>query len=177
MYIDGRWAVTTLRKMMPASYDWDVAPLPVYRSYNADGTVKAHGISTGHSGSMAVGIPSGSRNKNAAWLFVRYVSGEIGQTAQGKEGFVIPNQMELSKDNDVFLQPDKKPANSKIFIDAALNQRPGDWTYLKNGDWINIWAGKLNTDVRDGKMDITTFFNTFTEETQNKLYTYNNYQK
>lgn len=175
MYVDGRWAVTTHRTYMK-EFDWDVAPLPVYRRYNEDGTVQAHGIASGHSGSMAVGIPAGSPYKNAAWLFVQYIAGETGQAAQSKEGFAIPNQMKLAEDEEIFLQTTKKPHNSKIFIDAALNQRAADWTYLKDGIWINKWAPTLNSDVRDGKMSLTKFFADYTKVTQDELYKYNNYR-
>ena len=164
MLVDGRWDVTYFRD--PDSgidFTWDVCPLPMYRAYNAEGfgadrEVTVHGIEAGHSGSVGLCINNNSQVPNAAWKFIEFIASEEGQSAQAQKGFAIPLQKELAN-SEVFLQSDKMPRNSKIFIKAAEIQGAGDWWYLADNAWIDDWAGVLNGDVRNGKKSMTEFFN------------------
>ena len=163
MLVDGRWNVTYFRDAdSGVDFVWDVCPLPMYREYNVSGfgaerEVTVHGIEAGHSGSVGLCINNNSTVKNAAWKFIEFIGSEEGQSAQAEKGFAIPLQVELAN-SEVFLQSDKMPHNSKIFIDAAEIQGAGDWWYLTDNAWIDDWAGVLNGDVRNGKMSMTEFF-------------------
>jgi len=163
MLVDGRWDVTYFRDPDSGiNFTWDVCPLPMYRAYDAEGfgperEVTVHGIEAGHSGSVGLCISNNSVVKNAAWKFIEFVGSEEGQAAQAAKGFAIPLQKELAN-SEVFLQTDKMPRNSKIFIDAAEIQGAGDWWYLTDNAWIDDWAGILNGDVRNGKKTMTEFF-------------------
>lgn len=175
MFVDGRWETTFLRSASSlAKGSWDVAPLPVYKEYDDDGDITVHGISAGHSGSVGLAIAEGSKAKAAAWMFLRYVAGEEGQTMQSEKGFCIPNQIELAN-SDVFLQSDQDPKNSIVFVEAAAYETPGDWWYLPDGDWIDDWASDLNTKVREGLMTVNELFTNNNKKTQNVLYEYTNY--
>ena len=182
MFVGLRSAVTYLRKKindkqlwMKDNNSWDVAPLPVYKEYNTDGTVKVHGKQAGHSGSMGLAIAYGSKKKQAAWEFVKYVAGEEGQKAQSEAGFVIPNQISLAN-SEVFLQSNQAPKNSQVFIDAANYEQPADWWYLTNWNWIDDWADALNNRVREPKsqnpLTVEGLFEQFGQPTQEKLYQY-----
>ena len=164
MLVDGRWDVTYFRDPDSGiNFTWDVCPLPMYREYNAEGfgadrEVTVHGIEAGHSGSVGLCINNNSQVPNAAWKFIEFIASEEGQSAQAQKGFAIPLQKELAN-SEVFLQSDKMPRNSKIFIKAAEIQGAGDWWYLADNAWIDDWAGVLNGDVRNGKKSMTEFFN------------------
>ena len=164
MLVDGRWDVTYFRDPDSGiNFTWDVCPLPMYREYNAEGfgadrEVTVHGIEAGHSGSVGLCINNNSQVPNAAWKFIEFIASEEGQSAQAQKGFAIPLQKELAN-SEVFLQSDKMPRNSKIFIKAAEIQGAGDWWYLTDNAWIDDWAGVLNGDVRNGKKSMTEFFN------------------
>ena len=164
MLVDGRWDVTYFRDPESGiNFTWDVCPLPMYREYNAEGfgadrEVTVHGIEAGHSGSVGLCINNNSQVPNAAWKFIEFIASEEGQSAQAQKGFAIPLQKELAN-SEVFLQSDKMPRNSKIFIKAAEIQGAGDWWYLADNAWIDDWAGVLNGDVRNGKKSMTEFFN------------------
>ena len=57
----------------------------------------------------------------------------------------------------------KSPQNLEIFIDGAEYQTPGDWWYLKDGDWIDsegCWANYLNQTVRNYKATLAGFYST-----------------
>ena len=128
MFVDGRWETTFLRTSNMAKGSWDVAPLPVYKeydkndNYNGEAKVTVHGIRAGHSGSVGLAIAAGSDKKAAAWMFLRYVAGEAGQTSQAEAGFCIPNQIALAN-SDVFLQSDQDPKNSIVFVEAASRRQ------------------------------------------------------
>ncbi len=163
MLVDGRWNVSYFRDPdSGVDFTWDVCPLPMYRDYDVDGfgaerEVTVHGVEAGHSGSVGLCINKNSKLPAAAWKFIEFIASEEGQTAQAQKGFAIPLQKELAN-SEVFLQTDKMPRNSKIFIKAAEVQGAGDWWYLTDNAWIDDWAGVLNGDVRNGKKSMTEFF-------------------
>ena len=180
MFVDGRWEVPTLRQNMSKSGkwgegSWNVAPLPVYKEYDANGNVTVHGVAGGHSGSMGLAIAEGSENKQAAFEFLKFVVGEEGQKAQAEAGFAIPNQKALAN-TDTFLQPDQDPKNSIVFVEAAGVQRPGDWWSLTNSAWIDDWANYLNYTVRENKATVDEMFEKYADATQKKLNKYTNYK-
>ena len=156
MLVDVRAAVTHFRDYL--TDEWDVAPLPMYKEYDENGDVKVHGVEAGHSGSIGIGIWAKTKVANAAWKFVEFIGGEYGQAEQSKTGFAIPLQRHLANNEEIFLQTDKSPRNSKIFIPAAERQIAGDWWYLKDNEWIHPWANVLNGSVRNGTMKFSDFF-------------------
>lgn len=156
MLVDGRWNVVDFRKTMDGKYEWDVAPLPQYKTYDAEGNIAVHGIQAAHSGSVALCLNAKSTKKNAAWKFAEYIGGKTGQTAQAKSGFAIPSQKDLAN-SEVFLQSDQNPKNSIVFVRAAEYETPGDWWYLRDKQWIDDWAALLNGDVRNGNLTLSQF--------------------
>lgn len=153
--------------------DWDVAPMLVYKEYNDDGTeVLVHGVQAAHSGSVGIALNAKTSKTNAAFLFASYIASEFGQTIQADEGFAIPLQRSLAN-SPVYIRPEKKPANIRVFIDACDYETPGDWWYLRDKKWIDDWASLLNGDVRNAKITLSDFYRSmeFTK-TQGILYEY-----
>lgn len=180
MFVDGRWEVPTLRENMSESDkwgegSWNVAPLPVYKEYDAEGNVTVHGAAAGHSGSMGLAIADGSDQKEAAFEFLKYVAGEEGQKAQSLAGFAIPNQKALAQSEEIFLQAGKDPVNSIVFAEAAEVQRPGDWWSLTDSSWIDEWANFLNYTVRENKATVNELFEKYYDSTQEELNQYTGY--
>ncbi len=170
MLVDGRWNVTNFREQM--TDEWDVAPLPMYKEYDAEGNITVHGVEAGHSGSVGLCINKNSQVPTAAWKFIEYIGGTEGQTLQAEAGFAIPLQKDLAN-SEVFLQSDKDPKNSIVFVRAAEIQQAGDWWYLSDKKWIDDWAGVLNGDVRNGDKTMTEFFNSYEyQSTFEKLLSY-----
>ena len=125
---------------------------------------------------MGLAVAEGSKKKDAAFEFLKFVVGEEGQKAQAEAGFAIPNQIALAS-SEVFLQPDQDPANSIVFVEAAAAQRPGDWWSLTNSAWIDDWANYLNYTVRENKATVDEMFDKYAQATQDKLYEYTGYSK
>lgn len=167
MLVDGRWDVTEFRQQIGESsadagksgyFEWDVAPLPVYKEYDSEGNITVHGVEAGHSGSVALCIWSKSKVATAAWKFIEYCASEEGQTLQAEAGFAIPLQKELAN-TETFLQSDKYPMNSKVFIRATEYEQAGDWWQLRDNKWIDEWANVLNSSVRNGLTPYLDFYN------------------
>lgn len=159
MYVEGRYMVPEFRR--DCNFEWDVAPLPHW-----DG-----GIETGHSGSMCISMSKSSKNKDAAFALIEYLSGPEGQRELMKTGFNVPNQKSIAK-SDEFLKSDEPPYNNSVFVRAAEAQRGGDWTYLPDDAWIEEWAPTLNGDVLNGVLTVDQLFNDYTQKVNDKLKTY-----
>lgn len=149
---NGRWATTAYRNTL--SFDWDVIPNPVGPSGKVYALAEDCTFS-GWSGSVGIGIIAGSngeRNAAQAFRFIEFIAGAEGQTEQAALGFQIPNQIDLAN-SEVFLQPEQKPDNAEIFIEAARCERPGPWTRTPlYGQWFddNWWQGIWPEVVVDG---------------------------
>ena len=89
---------------------------------------------------------------------------EEGQKILAEAGTIIPNQRDVAVEmvqKDV--EAGKSPSNLEIFIDGAEYQTPGDWWYLKDGDWIDTegeWANYLNSSVRNYSTTLKQFYAT-----------------
>jgi multiple sugar transport system substrate-binding protein len=149
---NGRWATTGYRNTL--SFDWDVVPNIVGPSGKLYAAAPDCTFG-GWSGSVGVAIIAGSngeKHPEQAFRFIEFIAGPEGQTEQSALGFQIPNQKDLAN-SDVFLQPDQKPENSKVFIEAARCEYPGPWTRTPLfGQWFddNWWQGVWPEVVNDG---------------------------
>lgn len=149
---NGRWATTAYRNTL--DFDWDVIPNPVGPSGQVYAAEENCPFS-GWSGSVGIGIIAGSKgeqNVEQAYRFIEFIAGAEGQTEQAALGFQIPNQVDLAN-SDVFLQPEQKPENAHIFIEAARCERAGPWTRTPLYDqWFgdNWWQGVWPEVVVDG---------------------------
>jgi multiple sugar transport system substrate-binding protein len=153
MTTNGRWATTFYRNTL--TFDWDVIPNPVGPSgklYAADSNCSFGGWS----GSVGIAIIAGSKGAQyaeQAYRFIEFIAGPEGQTVQAGLGFQIPNQKDLAN-SDVFLQPDQRPANAAVFLEAARCEWPGPWTRTPlYGQWFddNWWQGVWPEVVVDGQ--------------------------
>jgi multiple sugar transport system substrate-binding protein len=171
MTTNGRWATTHYRNAL--DFDWDVLPNPVGPS----GQVTAAEDDCtfgGWSGSVGIGIIAGSNgaaNPEAAYRFIEFIAGPEGQTQQAALGFQIPNQKDLAN-NDVFLQPDQRPANSQVFIEAARCALPGPWTQTPlYGQWFDDlwWQGVWPEVVVDGERTAEEAITSRTADFQSRL--------
>jgi multiple sugar transport system substrate-binding protein len=108
---NGRTAmVLSSRRSTPAfrtitDFDWDVAPLPVLK--------EPAGIL--HSDAYCMTKASG--DKEAAWRFMEFALGPEGQRITAESGRTVPSLKEIAS-SEAFLDPNAKPANSRVFLDT-----------------------------------------------------------
>ena len=136
-------------------FDWDVAPLPVHED----------GIETSFGTANAFCITQKSTKKEAARRFIEYMYGRAGQEKYAATGFTLPNSPEIAN-SEAFLQPDQKPANSKVFVETAYYQRSGDWAWLPSKMWVSEWSEDLNNYVLAGDMTLEELKERRQESTQ-----------
>lgn len=103
MFFNSRRGVPTYRES--ANFDWDVAALPQNKS---QATIL-------HSDAYC--LPSASKNKDAAWAFIEYANSVAGQTIVAETGRTVPSLISVAN-SPAFLDPNAKPANSKVFLDV-----------------------------------------------------------
>lgn len=163
MLVDVRSCVQDFRDAMDDG-TWDVAPMLVYKEFDENNNVTVEGVKGAHSGSNAWCVWSNSSIKNAAYLFTKFATTEEGQKILAEAGTIIPNQKSIANDLvKADVEKGKSPQNLEIFIDGAEYQTPGDWWYLKDGDWIDsegCWANYLNQTVRNYKATLAGFYST-----------------
>ena len=142
-------------------FDWDVAPLPVYKEYKTDDPyedeILVEGKVAGHSNLKAMVSCVASEKKDKAAKFMAWMAGEEGSKVRAEKG-AFPNQSDLI---DQVRFEGGAPSNVCVFAEMMEYEKPGDWWYLSNDAWILQWANDLNTYVRndDAKMSYNAWKN------------------
>ena len=91
-----------------------------------------------------------------------------GQTIAAQNGF-FTNQLDLVDDIQF---KGYAPKNVQVFGEAMSYEGPGDWWYMKDFEWINIWAVPLNSNVRNGLMTYSEWKKDAIKATNNRLLSY-----
>ncbi len=164
-------AVST--QMEDRGWKWDVAPLAVYKQYsdpeNPDcDTVIARGKIAGQSNSKSMCTRENSTKKEAAVQFMAWAASRYGQSVIVKRGF-FPNYLDLVDDIEF---PGYAPKNVMTFGEAMEFEGAGDWWYMKDFEWINIWAVPLNSNVRNGLMTYSAWKQDAIADTNDRLRSY-----
>jgi multiple sugar transport system substrate-binding protein len=103
MLLSSRRSTPTFRTI--TAFDWDVAPLPVFRE------------PAGILHSDAYCMARDSDNKDAAWRFVEFANSPEGQEIVAKTGRTVPSLKSVAN-SEAFLDPASKPRNSRVFLDG-----------------------------------------------------------
>lgn len=156
MVMDYQWYAPYILSSMPDA-KVDVAPLPMYKEYDADGNITVHGVEAGHSASAGMCIASASDMKEESWKFIEFCLSEEGQKIQAETGMYLPIN-ETLRDSESYVESGNLPQNYEIFEKAAGYERAGDWWYLTDNSWISKWAVDLNDKVRNGNRTLTDFY-------------------
>lgn len=174
MLIDYSTYIETFSKEAEANdFEWDVAPLIVYKEYtnpldpNCD-TVKVEGKQAGECNSKAMVVREKSEVKEASAQFISWMASKEGQSIRAQEGH-FPNQSELLDDIDF---NGYAPKNVTVFSEALEYQGAGDWWYLPDDAWIQVWANPLNSEVRNGTLSYDMWKKTAISDTNTKLLEY-----
>ncbi len=108
MLLSSRRLTPTLRAV--DGLEWDVAPLPARREQA--GILHSDGYC----------MPTGARNQEAAWEFLRFALSPRGQEITASAGRTVPSNVEVSR-SPAFLDPDARPASSQVFLDGIATVR------------------------------------------------------
>lgn len=143
MLLSSRRATTTFRSI--TGFEWDVAPLPVYRRQ----------VGVLHSDAYC--MTRGAKHKEAAWKFLEFAVAEEGQKIIAATGRTVPSHIGVST-SAAFLGPAQPPRSAKVFLDAIPTVRAlptvSTWPEIEDatgGILENaLYRGdKLDTVIRD----------------------------
>jgi multiple sugar transport system substrate-binding protein len=144
MLLSSRRSVPTFREA--AKFDWDIVSLPVYD--------KPAGIL--HSDAYC--MTRASNAKDASWRFVEFALGPDGAPVVAQTGRTVPSLKSVAE-SDAFLDPTKKPKNSRVFLDgiATIRRVPTISTWseiedasegiLENGMYLGQPADRVVADL------------------------------
>jgi multiple sugar transport system substrate-binding protein len=132
-FLNGRSAmVLSSRRATPSfrtieSFDWDIAALPSFAQ------------PAGILHSDAYCLTKASENKGAAWSFMEFALGPEGQRLTAAAGRTVPSLRQVAE-SDAFLDPDAKPANSRVFLDTipVIRQVPSISTWPEIEDAASV---------------------------------------
>ena len=154
MFLNSRRGVPTYREI--TAFDWDVAPLPQGRQ------------PAGILHSDAFCMPAAADEKDSIWALIEFANSVEGQTILATSGRTVPSLRSVAE-SEAFLDPDIKPANSRVFLDTipvirAVPVHPGwvDVEELSVEEFERAFYGDASVDeVIRSAIDRTTRF--FTE--------------
>ena len=149
MFGSGAFAVSNLKNM-----NFGVAPLPG----------KTAGQSSSFAGGDEIAIPSGSKNKDAAWTFLKYVTDTKAQTALGKLG-PVPVRTDVA--TGVYAK--QSPYNPILGQQMAAGKTPytthyNDLINSNNGPLVTmfqqaVFAGDVDGALTKGQQQFTEILN------------------
>ncbi len=134
--------------------EWDIAPLAAYKRYvdpfdpNCD-EVEVRGKDAGHSNTYTMCVRYNSPKKQEAAAFIKWMASEDAQRIRAENGY-FPNQESLI--DDVKFPAGVAAANVVSFSDALTYETCGDWMYMPDHAWVEVWCVTLNAYVRNGAM-------------------------
>ncbi len=116
MVLSSRRATPTFRTI--TKFDWDIAALPQHKEQ------------AGILHSDAYCMTKASQNKDAAWSFMEFALGPEGAPVVARSGRTVPSLKSVAE-SDAFLDPNVKPASSRVFIDTipVIKQVPSISTW------------------------------------------------
>lgn len=122
--------------------------------------VDAVGNYTTNSHTTAFVIPKnsgGEKEYQAAWKFIQWAASLEGQKIIAKGNSNIPNQSSYALSDEFTQRSGLNFTNMRAISKLSLVTQIGDWAYLEDGEWVNVWASYLNDEVRNGLMDLDEF--------------------
>ncbi|MBY0450589.1 MAG: sugar ABC transporter substrate-binding protein [Cyanobacteria bacterium] len=141
MMISGRWTVPVLREK--ATFDWDVLPLPRGSAGSKVG-IDATGYAVSHA----------SKHKEAAKLWVQFLSSRTVQEKLAQSGLLIPARQDVAE-SKAFLDPSHKPGeHARVFLDVISSGVPtrshprwNEMSEALNHGFEPVWNGEETVET------------------------------
>jgi multiple sugar transport system substrate-binding protein len=156
MEVDGEYRIASIAADNPAGFDYGVAPIPV-----ADDKTDLYG--SGYITGNVIGISKSSKNPEAAWQFIKYLTTDTNAVVKLANGIKnVPTLNSALKSSG--LQVDDK---FKTFLDIFSNPKTSTTPPSSGGTayqddmqtFLNDWqAGKV-TDVAGGLKNVDSQIN------------------
>ncbi|HLH72777.1 MAG TPA: extracellular solute-binding protein, partial [Chloroflexota bacterium] len=150
MLIGNPTQVESFRKI--TAFTWDVAPLPV-----GQGGKRGSG-----GGGTAWSIAKATKNPDAAWAFLQFITTAKAQLQEVAIGATTPSRKSVVNSKE-FLSPEKPPRNAQSFAQAQgyVIRDP------VNVNWLNIQSKVITPNIQllfGGKADAKTVAKTIKDQ-------------
>ncbi len=157
------------KAMQYANCKWDVAPTIVYKEYNSKDEVIKQGVTASQSNTFGLVSRKASKKKEAAAAFIKWMASKEAQELKASYGF-FPNQESLK--SKLSFSEGEAPKNVDVFFDSIKWQNYGDWRYLSDYVWVDLWAVDLNEKVRNDSMNYADWISAVVNRTNDQLKKY-----
>ena len=148
----GEWAagmIMSREEACNSDINWDYAPMPIFKGMNPDTTWGQY---------QYTGITSTCKNTDAAFRFLKFVSGEQGAEIYAEHGMLSAYNTETIQDDYKNTVGDK---NVEVFFNASRIQEIP--LYAKY-DQINTLFTSLSTEYLEGKRSLDSTMKLFDEK-------------
>lgn len=132
MYPIGPWSVSEFNDVI-TDFDWDATTLP----YGPTGNKVTFLFGNAYS------ILSTSKQQEAAFEFLKFVTGAEGDQIRQDAGFEIAPIKTVAENSFLASMADKKPANAKVFLDSAEFAKSVP-THARWSEIADIISGQLD---------------------------------
>lgn len=157
------------KAMKEYGFEWDVAPTLVYKEYDKNDNVTKRGITASQSNTFGIVCRKASKKKAASAAFIKWMASKEAQEIKAYYGF-FPNQESLS--GELRFGDGGAPQNVSLFFESIKWQRYGDWRYLSDYVWVDLWAVDLNEKVRNDSLSYLNWLKAAINPTNNHLKEY-----
>jgi len=147
LYLGGPWQVPGLRESIHGQFEWDILPVP--------GGPGGRGTTLGSDGYY---MSSQTKNREAAWKFLKYLASEESQRALVAAGSIFPARREVAREY-VFSAPSEPPYNLEAYLVGLEFARPSpamtawfDVAAIVEPMWRRIFNGEI--DPKTGMEEI-----------------------
>ena len=162
--------VLSARKAIGDSFEWDIAPVPVYKSYGDNGELENKGAEMFYSiSNTAVAMWNNSPRKEAAYKVMKYLSSGKYQEFQEDLGFRLSPVSSYNNKNFVEANKNQAPANIQLFAETLSMRFPDENTYFPDGYWVTHWCEPLNSTYREGTQTFDEFLDAYKSSTDEEL--------
>ncbi len=136
---------------MAVAGKYRVAMMPRYKTYTDPTDPNCDEVETlGQAGAHSMGFPlimsAMSSVKKEAAHFMTWVATK-GQTVLAENGHISTSIADAD-----LMREKYQNVNAEMLLNSMADAKPADWSYMKDSQWINIWANPLNGQVRNGTM-------------------------
>lgn len=135
----GHWVVPQYAQL---AFKWDVAPMPAGPATRATSVNSAGFV-----------VSKDTKHADAAWQFVKFAIGSVGQTRLTELGFAVPILKSIAE-SPVFLKQKTAPINQQVFLDSLQFARAkpsfkgyDEWASTVGDSLVPVWNGEKPIDA------------------------------
>ena len=161
-------------KAIGTRFEWDLAPTPVYKAYDAEGNLVNKGAETTYSfQNTAVAMWNNSDAKPEAYKVMKYLSSGKHQEFVGQTGLRLSPVYEYNYDYFVKTNAANPlmPKNVSVFADTLPFRFQDEATFFADSYWSTTWSNPLNSTYREGNYTFAEFLNQYTGKVNDEIET------